>query len=284
MLSHRAAALLAALSLSLLPACGSDDESGGGGSGGSEEPTAVAVEITESGKKSTVKFPKSVEAGLVELSYENSGKAPHSVQLARVDGDQTAAQVKKVGTEEGAPIPDWIHGAGGVGTVAPGQSGTATVVLEPGSYYAEDDEGDEGGIAKFEVTGEATESELPSTDATIVASEYKFETTGLKAGANTVTFDNAGEELHHAIAAPIAEGKSIADVKKFFMSDGRPSGPPPVDFEGAAGTAILDGGVKEVTDLELKAGRYAFVCFIPDRAGGPPHFVKGMLQEVKIPG
>jgi len=181
-------------------------------------------------------------------------------------------------------IPDWLHGAGGIGTVAPGQSGTATVLLEPGTYYAQDDEGDEGGIAKFEVTGEAAEAELPSTDATIVASEYKFTTDGLKAGANRVTFDNAGEELHHAIAAPINDGKTIADVKKFFMSEGVPSGPPPVDFEAGVGTAVLDGGAKEVTDLELKAGRYAFVCFIPDREGGPPHFVKGMLQEVEIPG
>lgn len=275
----RPAALLTALSLCLLPACGSDDEEGGGGG----EPTAVAIEISESGKASTVKVPDTVEAGLVEVSFENSGKAPHSAQLVRVDGDQTAAQVKQVTGGEGG-IPDWLHGAGGIGTVAPGQSGTATVLLEPGTYYAQDDEGDEGGIAKFEVTGEAAEAELPSTDATIVASEYKFTTDGLKAGANRVTFDNAGEELHHAIAAPINDGKTIADVKKFFMSEGMPSGPPPVDFEAGVGTAVLDGGAKEVTDLELKAGRYAFVCFIPDREGGPPHFVKGMLQEVEIPG
>lgn len=279
---RRPAALLAALSLCLLPACGSDDDEAGGGASG--EPTAFAVEVTESGKSSEVKVPESVEAGLVEVTFDNGGKAPHSVSLVGVDGDQTAEDVLKVTGEEGAKIPDWIHGAGGVGTVPPGQSGTATVVLEPGTYYAQDDEGPQGGITKFEVTGEASDAELPSTDATIVASEYKFTTEGLKAGTNRLTFDNAGDELHHAIAAPINEGSNIADVKKFFMSEGRPSGPPPVDFESGVGTAVLDGGAKEVTELEFKAGRYAFVCFIPDRDGGPPHFLQGMLQEVKIPG
>lgn len=280
MASRRFAVLLAVLGL-FLASCGSDDDDGGGGS---SEATALAVEITESGKTSTVKVPESVEAGLVEVSLENSGEAPHSVQLVRVDGDQTAAQVEEVTGGQGG-IPDWLHGAGGLGTTPPGQSSTATVVLEPGSYYAQDDEAEEGGITKFEVMGEAGEAELPSTDATITASDYKFEASGLKAGKNSVTFDNTGEELHHAIAAPINDGKTIADVKEFFMTEGGPpSGPPPVDFEGGFGTAVLDGGAKEVADLELEAGRYAFVCFIPDRAGGPPHIAKGMLQEIEIPG
>lgn len=274
----RLTALLAALVLGSVPACGSDDEGGG-----SSEPAAFAVEITESGKSSTVKVPKEVPAGLVEITFQNDGKKPHSAQIAGVDGDQTAADVERV-TSEGGKIPGWIHGAGGLGTVPPGQAGSATVVLEPGTYYVQDDEGPQGGIAKFEVTGEASDAELPATDATIVASEYKFTTEGLKAGANRVTFDNAGEELHHAIAFPINGESTLADVEKFFMSEGRPSGPPPVDFESGAATAILDGGTKEVAELEFEAGRYAFVCFIPDRAGGPPHFIKGMLQEVEIAG
>ena len=34
--------------------------------------------------------------------------------------------------------------------------------------------------------------------------------------------------------------------------------------------------------MELKAGKYAFVCFISDRAGGPPHVAKGMINEVVV--
>jgi hypothetical protein len=34
-------------------------------------------------------------------------------------------------------------------------------------------------------------------------------------------------------------------------------------------TAVLDGGTTQVTDLRLNKGKYALVCFIQDRKGGP---------------
>ena len=45
---------------------------------------------------------------------------------------------------------------------------------------------------------------------------------------------------------------------------------------------MLDAGRAQIDELELEAGRYAFVCFLTDRAGGPPHVAKGMLSEVTI--
>jgi hypothetical protein len=37
-----------------------------------------------------------------------------------------------------------------------------------------------------------------------------------------------------------------------------------------------------VSKLTLQKGSYAFICFVNDRAGGPPHFTKGMLQQVNV--
>ncbi len=118
---------------------------------------------------------------------------------------------------------------------------------------------------------------------TIKASEYEFEAGPLKQGKNTVLFDNTGKELHHAIVAPYAEGASAAEVKKFLKSDEEPKGPPPLDFESAVNTAVLDGGQKQVIDLDLKKpGKYVMVCFIQDRKGGPPHVAKGMVEEFEV--
>jgi uncharacterized cupredoxin-like copper-binding protein len=283
-MNHRTGAALAVLGLALaLPACGSDDEeSSGGGSSGGSTPAAFEVTVADAGKgQSTVKAPKTVKAGLVEVSVQNSGKRPHDAQIIGVDGDRTAEDVKKVIDAEGGPLPQWLHGGGGVGTVAPGQSASATDLLEPGRYFVIDTDG--GGSAEFEVTGEASDAQLPSTDATITANEYGFETTGLKTGKNEVTFENAGKELHHALAVPYAKGATLAQVRKFATSDEEPSGPPPVDFENAVGTTVLDGGRSQVTELEFKKkGKYALVCFIQDRKGGPPHVVKGMIAEVEV--
>lgn len=35
-------------------------------------------------------------------------------------------------------------------------------------------------------------------------------------------------------------------------------------------TAVLDAGKSLVTTLNLKSGKYAFICFIQDRAAGRP--------------
>lgn len=286
--SYRIAALLATFGLCLLPACGSDDDSSGGG-GGASGATKLAIEVTDPAKgEAVIEAPKSVKAGLVEVTLTNSGKRPRGAQLVGVDGQHSAEEVRKqiIDTPDGAPTPDWAHARGGTGIVGPGQTATAMQVLEPGSYYIADLGDDEESatktaIAKLEVTGEGG-GELPQTEASIVAKEYSFETSGLKAGKNRLTFDNAGKELHHAIAFPLKKGATLAEVKKVFASEEEPKGPPPVDFKQAVGTAVLDGGEKQVTDIEFKPGKYVLVCFISDRKGGPPHVAKGMISEAEI--
>ena len=142
--------------------------------------------------------------------------------------------------------------------------------------------GERGATAALEVTGEAAGGELPKADAKITAKDYSFTSSGLKAGRNTIEFDNVGKEIHHVIAFPYAAGTDFADVKKFFSQEGPPKGPPPVDFRGITGTAALEGGTKQITELELKRGKYAFICFISDRKGGPPHVAKGQIVEANV--
>lgn len=95
-------------------------------------------------------------------------------------------------------------------------------------------------------------------------------------------FENTGEELHHALFFPIAKGKTIEDVEEAFASEEEPEGPPPVDFENGVDTAVIDGGVEQNIELELKPGKYAVVCFISDRKGGKSHAEKGMLEELTV--
>jgi hypothetical protein len=68
-------------------------------------------------------------------------------------------------------------------------------------------------------------------------------------------------------------------VRKFFKTE---KGKPPVNFQQIQGTSVIDGGTTENVELELKSGKYALVCFISDRAGGPPHAAKGMISEATV--
>ncbi len=264
-------------------ACGDDDDEKSGSDAKAEK---VSFAVTGSGAKAKATAPKSVKAGLADITFTNDGKEPREGSLVYVDGDQTADDVLKVFATADKGIPDWLHAAGGTGTVAPGKSATVTQVLTPGRYFfiAQPDEEDAGSAApsaEFEVTGEGT-GELPATDATVTAKEYTFAASGLKPGKNKLTFENQGKELHHVIALPINKGATLEDVKEALASEEEPSGPPPFDGEAVTGTNVLDAGQAQVADLELKKGRYAFVCFIPDRKGGPPHVAKGMIVEQDI--
>ena len=45
---------------------------------------------------------------------------------------------------------------------------------------------------------------------------------------------------------------------------------------------MIEGGEGQLVTLDLKPGRYALYCFITDREGGPPHALKGMVDEVEV--
>jgi hypothetical protein len=271
-------AALAATSILALAACGDDDEDGGGD--GAAAPAQVSFELSGSGKNLTMSAPESVEAGVAELSFRNSTKKESDAQLVRVDGGRSPREVltaAEAWAGQGKALPEWIHLEGGVGTVPADGSGTAIQELVPGSYIAVSIATNT--FTEFEVTEGAGEASLPTTDASVDAVDYAFESTGLTAGTASITIDNKGEQPHFVAASKLKSGKSIADVRKFVRTE---KGPPPVDFENTWDTSVLDGGKKQVVELNLEPGKYALICWVPDRAGGPPHAVKGMISEAVV--
>jgi hypothetical protein len=303
-----------------MAACG-DDSSEGGGGGSAEQspaaaqPTTLSITTSDVGEgRFNTEAPTSTEGGLVKVVFENAGKMPHEAQLLRVDEGHTVQEMVEIVTSEDDKTPEWIHPAGGVALTPPGQQGTTFINLPAGNYgvislgAGGPEEGPppatRGALAEFEVT-EGQPGELPEASATIVAEdegehqdaaegqdtggnedaeehEHGFKATGLKPGRNTVLFENRSDELHHAVMVPIIGDTTLEEVEGALASEGPPEGPPPVDFENIVITSVLDGKTKEVTELELRAGRYALLCFISDREGGKPHVAEGMLEEVMV--
>jgi hypothetical protein len=265
---------LAALSACLLAvpiaACGEDDEKE------ASKSVLAAFEFSGKGDKAKLTGPGSVDAGAVRVNFKNSGKEDAGVTIIRIDGGHTAAEAVKAGGawgEGGKSLPDWVRFVGGASSVSPGASFSAVQVLTPGNYAGVDINSNK--YKAFEVKGDGG-GELPSTSAEIVAREYSFEAQGLKAGKSRVRFTNEGKEPHFALAAPIKPGKTIDDVRKAIRTE---EGEPPIIEKETVATGVLDGDRSQVVDLQLRKGRYALVCFIPDRKGGPPHAVKGMVSE-----
>ncbi|MBA2381608.1 MAG: hypothetical protein H0V73_05795 [Chloroflexi bacterium] len=264
----------------------------GGGGDDATKPTKVAVNVTESGKQATIEVPKEVEGGLVELSLDNSaGKAPHAGQLILLNDGHTAQEaIAIVGSEKPQPIPSWLRAEGGVGSTAPGESNAATVKLPEGHYAVIDDAGMGGPppFTEFDVKGD-NGGDLPETDASVTAAEtdgtpeYEWKVDGLKTGENTFTFNSEGDNaLHHIVAAPIKGDATLDQIKTELESDGPPKS---IDFENSVDASVIDGGESQVVKFNLQAGRYAFVCFLPDRdKPDEPHFTEGLLKDFTIGG
>jgi uncharacterized cupredoxin-like copper-binding protein len=259
-------------------ACGDDDKD----SKEASKPKTLAVSVDQGGK---VTSPKTIGGGVVALRYTNNAKTPYSLQMVRVTGDKTVADVLKVVNSENAPIPTWITDGGGIGSVKPGATGTTTQKLPAGRWFLipgtdNEDKAPKPQTPELEVTGGESGGTLPKTDAKISAFEYGFNSSGLKAGANTLEFDNNGKQLHHVIAVPVLPGKTFAQAKTFLSTE---KGQPAVDFEKSVETTVIDGGQKQVVTLDLpKSGKYALVCFITDREGGATHASKGMVSEATV--
>ena len=220
----------------------------GDDSASSSEPESLNVTASEPSEgKYAFDLPDEVKGGTVTLTLKNDGAEPHELGLVRVEDGTTAQQfADDVLSTEGAPIPEYVVGApGGLGGVAPSASSTSTISLGEGTYVY------------FCTFGDPP--------------HYQ----------NGMTFANKGQQFHHLIAVPMNEGATLDDVITALSSEDQ-SAEPPVDFEKEQDLAVTGPGEAQSVTLNLEAGSYVFLCFLSDREGGPPHFTKGMVQQVDI--
>jgi uncharacterized cupredoxin-like copper-binding protein len=281
-------AVLSALGLGL-GACGDDDD--GGDASGSD---TLALTVTEATDSYTFEgVPETVEGGTVTISLDNTGAEVHEFQLLKVDDGTTFADIQPLLEEEGAPIPDAVQdGGGGVGSVAPGATGSTTQELSEGTWvyfctFSADAEDapphyELGMAGEMTVEGDGADADAPDIAGTVTAREYELQGEDLEAGDISVKFENEGEQFHHFFAVPMAEGATFEEAQAAILSDEEPTGPPPVDFEKGVSSAVIAPGQDITTTVTLEAGNYVFMCFISDREGGEPHALKGMINQVTV--
>jgi hypothetical protein len=277
---------LMAIAVAVLSGCGEAEST-------SARPAApVEVRLADAGSPSGVYVidgARSVPRGAIRFVLTNRGKTERGAEVVAVAGDHGVdeAFAALIKVREGAPIPSWLRWAGGLGVIRPGQRGSFTIELGPGRYYVIDRsfEGNRATLSKLvaraalDVAQQDRPAPLPAAAASLTATEYRFQARGLTAGRHTVRLENAGKQPHNFVLSPIRAGKTLEDVAKYVEHD---SGPPPVDVERETISGVLEGGTRQDLPLDLEPGRYALLCFASDRAGGPPHVAKGMLNEVTV--
>jgi hypothetical protein len=293
----RALAVVTAASAAavVLAACGSSSSSSSASTATAPKPNTLALTISDTGKTSVYAGPTTTAGGLLQVQLTNKGKAPHGAQLVLILGKHSPAQaLRQIGNPSGK-TPGWLRAVGGVGYANPGETATATDNVPAGKYLVFDVAAlSSGGPGSGPPAHSAltvtpgTAGPLPATTASVTAAtagkdKYKWNISGLKAGANRITFNSKGSNALHILTVVRLKGHPTnAQIEKGLSSNS--SAPPSfVDTNAPTPqTAALDGGKSQTTTLNLPPGRYVFFCPLHDRDGGKPHFLEGLLKQVVI--
>jgi hypothetical protein len=110
--------------------------------------------------------------------------------------------------------------------------------------------------------------------------DFAFEApASIQAGTITIRLVNKGKELHHVQLIKLEQGKTFADVQAAMQKHG----PPPSWMVDVGGPNVPFPGQTSEAALTLEPGNYMLICFVdtPDRK---PHFMKGMVKELKVTG
>ncbi len=110
----------------------------------------------------------------------------------------------------------------------------------------------------------------------VTATEYAFQAPlTLPSGVTTFHLMNEGKEVHHLVLLKIP----LADFQKAEWLE-KPQGHPP----GALinGALPMIAGVANTTTVDLTAGDYGLICFVPDSKDGKPPTVHGMVKQITV--
>lgn len=257
---------------------------------GSTAPSsAAAATLAVTGKEYAFDLPASVPAGVTAITLSNAGKEEHQAQLVKlIDGKTMTDLLGALQNLDPSTFLPLITLSGGPNAVAPGAKGTTTAALQPGQYaflcFISAPDGQlhiaKGMVAPLEVTGTATTAEPPKGDAALTLKDFSFDLASLSAGKHTVTVKNDGTQPHEATIVKLNDGVTIDTIKGMATASPAPTGPPPwTDVGGINGIAP---GATANFDVDLPAGNYAFICFIPDPAVRKSHFELGMIGALTI--
>jgi hypothetical protein len=258
-------------------------------------------------------LPQRVLAGLVDITFVNSGTQLHQAQLVQLNSGVTYDQFQSALLQKGLLVMRTLGTLrGGPNITAPGQSSEVVLNLPAGQYVALSPIPAKDGVRQYlkgmitsftatASTSAGQPSAPPATGqvvlksfsiglpATIAAASITsqvrpgkhppadYQTATIAAGSITWQVVNVGQEPYELNIVKLAPGKTTQDVSAFYT---HPSGPPP--FVNIGGIAAISPGFSGWVKLELAAGNYVALSQVLDKATGKPDFLLGMIASFTV--
>jgi hypothetical protein len=146
--------------------------------------------------------------------------------------------------------------------------------------------------AVVEVVEPAAALQAPEAAATVELMEMMFHGMGEGYAAGPTTWEvvNAGAAIHELLVMQLAAGFTGQMFMDLVLAPpaeatpgeeaAAPDGPPP--FAMIGGAAPMNPGETNYLPLDLVAGEYVAICFIPDAETGAPHAALGMVMPFVV--
>ncbi len=238
--------------------------------------------------------PESIAGGLVELDLSNTGNESHHAQIAQLNAGVTMEQLGATMQQNPDAALGMLTLVGGPAPIPPGGKSEAVVDLKEGMHvllcFVPSSDGlphlAKGMVKPMMVTAPpATRPASPKPALTVNLRDYAFDYQGtIKKGESVLEVVNKGKEPHEMgvlkLKAPANEVLKMLTTPPTAGSPA-PAGPPP--FEESGGFQAVSPEGKGWTTLNLEAGDYALICFVPSPAqGGAPHVALGMFKPFTV--
>lgn len=237
---------------------------------GADEFRTLTLTLTDDGMTASV---ESINAGYVHLTVVNDSSEMNSAALLTFPGKSRS----EIEDAAATPVPDDGYPeifftakiVGGPGDILPGETGEATVLVEAGTWVAFA-EGDQAPVfldAQDGVVGPG-----PEPESVLTVDEVDFAFGGLdapiSAGKQVWKVVNGSEQPHMLVLWHLPDGTTLDDLMAALQV---PDDATPVpgamtfdDIRQAGGVLLQSPGTTVWPTLDLPAGRYVAVCFVPD--------------------
>ena len=223
-----------------------------------------------------------IPAGVAKLTFDRSGKGETGLALVRLNEgvtvEQFGAQVPKL------KDPSDVHEYGRIVAstfIAGSGEYSTTVKLDDADYTVVDMTRKPAARMSFHAGPADSGAVAPATDASVGLRDYRFAMpASLTAGKQTLKVTNDGDVLHHALVFPLAKGVNGAKLMKKIKAGKEPrkefAGPPSALVE------IVSPQTRNDVEVNLRKGKYLFVCFLQDSPKAKMHAQLGMQKVVTV--